>query len=111
MNRIDSIENLWQKCTGCMACVDACPTQCIVPIIAADSFKYSKIIDDSKCISCEKCYKVCPIENRSKNSHEQHLYAAKQRWKIYRKALNMNFVGSCCAMAGYAFKAVIKYRR
>lgn len=76
MNRIDSIENLWQKCTGCMACVDACPTQCIVPIIAADSFKYSKIIDDSKCISCEKCYKVCPIENRSKNSHEQHLYAA-----------------------------------
>jgi len=35
--------------------------------------------------------------------------AAKQRWKIYRQALDMNLISSCLAMAGYVFYGIRKY--
>ncbi len=75
MNRIDYISNLKQKCTGCMACVDACPADCIRQTVGADGFIYSAL-DSSKCISCGKCYAVCPIENHHKSEEIQHLFAA-----------------------------------
>ncbi len=50
-----------QDCTGCGACVDACPKNCI-------SFKKEglhdyPIIADS-CVKCGKCMSVCPILNK-----------------------------------------------
>lgn len=75
MKRIDYIPDLHEKCTGCMACVDACPTNCISSILGKDGFKYSAI-DTKKCVSCGKCYAVCPIEIHDKHNKEQHLYAA-----------------------------------
>ncbi len=75
MKRIDYISNLNEKCTGCMACVDVCPTNCISSILEKDGFKYSAI-DTAKCVSCGKCYSVCPIEAHDKHNDEQHLYAA-----------------------------------
>lgn len=75
MKRIDDIANLDEKCTGCMACVDACPTNCISSMIGKDGFKYSTI-NTSKCIACGKCYSVCPLEVHEKHNDEQHLYAA-----------------------------------
>lgn len=75
MKRIDSIEELNKKCTGCMACVDACPVKCVLPVEGKDGFKYSAI-DEEKCIKCGKCYGVCPIETHEKHHEEQHLFAA-----------------------------------
>lgn len=75
MGRIDSIEGLLQKCTGCMACVDACPKKCITSEEGKGGFKFTHI-DESECINCGKCYSVCPIETNKKHSEEQHLYAA-----------------------------------
>lgn len=75
MKRIDYIPDLYEKCTGCMACVDACPTNCISSILGKDGFKYSAI-DTTKCVSCGKCYSVCPLEVHEKHNNEQHLYAA-----------------------------------
>lgn len=37
--------------------------------------------------------------------------AAKQRWVIYRQALNLNFFQSSTAMLGYIFNAFKKYRK
>ena len=37
--------------------------------------------------------------------------AAQQRWKIYRKALDMNLIKSSTAMLGYMFNAFKKYRK
>lgn len=75
MKRIDCILELEHKCTGCMACVDACPTNCISSTVGTDGFKYS-IIDESKCVSCGKCYSVCPLVTQEKHREEQHLFAA-----------------------------------
>ena len=72
--RINQIQNLENKCTGCVACVDVCPAGCINKETCDDGFVYTKI-DENKCIDCGKCYKVCPIENNRKNSFEQSLYA------------------------------------
>lgn len=73
--RIDSIVDLGKKCTGCMACVDACPKKCVKSTTGAGGFRYS-VIDESVCVNCGKCYAVCPIENAHKHTEEQYLYAA-----------------------------------
>ncbi|MBE7047850.1 MAG: 4Fe-4S dicluster domain-containing protein [Ruminococcaceae bacterium] len=75
MKRIDDIKDLDKKCTGCMGCVDVCPTRCISQIIHRDSFMYSTI-DTARCVSCGKCYSVCPVETQEKHHEEQHLFAA-----------------------------------
>ena len=75
MKRIDEIENLMQKCTGCMACADACPTNCISAAVEKDGFRYT-VIDPAACIQCGKCYTVCPIETWEKHESEQQLFAA-----------------------------------
>ncbi len=78
MKRIDNISELQKKCTGCMACVDACPVNCVSPVVGEDGFKYCTV-ESSRCISCGKCYSVCPIEAQKKHSCEQHLFAAYSR--------------------------------
>jgi len=75
MKRIDYIEDIKKKCTGCMACVDVCSQKCISSVEEKDGFKYS-LINKEKCIGCGKCYSVCPIEKYQKQSGDQHLFAA-----------------------------------
>jgi len=42
-----------QKCTGCMECVEICPTG------AAQKFDDKAFIDKNKCIHCMCCHEVC----------------------------------------------------
>lgn len=44
-------------CTGCMACVDICPTEAVTIEPCVD--RYRPVIDRKKCIDCERCRKVC----------------------------------------------------
>ncbi len=96
--RIDNIDNLSQKCTGCMACVDICPKECIYKITGNDGFCYSSI-DYTECIGCGRCYDVCPIEKSEKNYNEQHLYAA------YSKDASVRNAGS----SGGIFEVLARY--
>ena len=52
------------KCCGCGVCVVACPIQAIEMIIDEEGFEYP-LVDMQKCIRCDKCNKVCPMENPS----------------------------------------------
>lgn len=48
-----------EECTGCMACYNICPKNCIT----MEYNKYGELqpkIDESKCIHCNLCRKVCP---------------------------------------------------
>lgn len=50
-----------QKCTGCYACQNICPKDCITLQENDEGFYYPNI-DADKCIQCTLCEKVCPIE-------------------------------------------------
>lgn len=50
-------ENL---CTGCMACFNACPKQCISFIEKGLGHLYP-YVDQTKCVDCKLCEKSCPI--------------------------------------------------
>lgn len=49
-------------CTGCTACVAACPVDCIKMVVDEEGFLYPE--SDSRCISCGKCQRVCPSRNQ-----------------------------------------------
>ncbi len=47
------------NCTGCMACVNACPKNCINIIENKKGFLYPEI-DRKECVNCGACVKACP---------------------------------------------------
>lgn len=50
------------NCTGCSACADACPKQCIT--MSYDKFGfYRPKINKKLCIHCNKCISICPANN------------------------------------------------
>lgn len=53
-------------CSGCMACVNVCKKNAIS--ICDDLKAYNAQIDETKCVNCELCKKVCPNENPLKKS-------------------------------------------
>ena len=48
-----------QNCCGCAACAQACPKQCIMMSSDNEGFLYPKV-DESVCINCGLCERVCP---------------------------------------------------
>lgn len=44
-------------CTGCMACVDACPKKAIK--ISDDLQAYNAVINTADCVECGICHKIC----------------------------------------------------
>ena len=67
------------NCTGCMACIDACPTKCIKPIEDEKGFLYPEV-QIEKCIHCKKCDTVCPIQKQNEILIEKALfYAARNK--------------------------------
>lgn len=47
------------KCTGCAACKDVCPKQCII-MQPDDLDALHPVVDESICINCGLCEKTCP---------------------------------------------------
>lgn len=56
-------------CTGCGACYNICPVQCIEMKVDEEGFNYP-IIEIEKCIDCRKCRDVCPMINSAKFYYE-----------------------------------------
>lgn len=54
------------QCSGCYACVDICPKNCISMICDGEGFKYPNV-DKEQCIRCGLCEKACPIINKNEN--------------------------------------------
>lgn len=63
-----------KHCCGCAACVDACKKHCISIIENQEGFRVPQI-DKSKCVSCGKCEKVCPVLNvNERENKDQKCY-------------------------------------
>lgn len=62
------------KCTGCCACMNSCPKDCI-------SMEYDEygilrpVIDNTKCVNCGACQKSCPVNNEMELRRPQKAYA------------------------------------
>ena len=56
-------------CTGCTACMNVCPTKAIVMKDDEKGFKYPQI-DQSKCIHCDRCRKICPVNSRKHDDED-----------------------------------------
>lgn len=65
----------FEKCTGCGACVQRCPNQCISWVQREFGFRYPQIDEDS-CVNCGLCEKVCPIDKALEAPAAQKAYAA-----------------------------------
>ena len=58
-----------EQCTGCGACVQICPKQCITMRPDSEGFRYP-FVDEQQCVNCKKCVDVCPV------SHAPTIHAA-----------------------------------
>jgi len=56
------INNQYEECVGCNACVQACPRSCIGMKINHEGFWYP-YIDESLCVNCGLCKEACPVNN------------------------------------------------
>ena len=65
----------YENCTGCGACVQRCPKQCISWATKEFDFRYPRV-DEATCINCGLCEKVCPIDKELKVPTAQKAYAA-----------------------------------
>ena len=74
-----------KECSGCTACIHACPKQCISMEQDNEGFYYP-VVDNTKCIECGLCEKTCPIEHpKHKNSDSPTVYAAYVKEVAQRK--------------------------
>ena len=64
-----------ELCTGCAACANSCPKQCIQMIADTEGFLRPRA-DVGKCISCGICQKACPVLHPAACNHETVAYAA-----------------------------------
>lgn len=68
----------YDECTGCAACLNVCPVNCITFKEDVEGF-LRPFINESKCIQCGKCVKTCPANgdnnfNYSKNDMKAYAY-------------------------------------
>ena len=54
-----------QNCCGCEVCANACPNDCIRFETDSEGFHYP-VVDESRCINCGKCIKVCQLTGLNK---------------------------------------------
>lgn len=62
-----------KKCTGCMACYNACNSSAIKIGYDKKGF-YNPIIDAKKCVNCHKCIKACPIDKNLKKEDSKKAF-------------------------------------
>ncbi|CRZ34636.1 coenzyme F420-reducing hydrogenase beta subunit [Herbinix hemicellulosilytica] len=58
---IENISGIGRNyCTGCLACINVCPAQCISVDYDSEGFFWPSI-NHKECIRCKKCTKVCQV--------------------------------------------------
>ena len=65
-------------CCGCEACVQRCPKRCISLHRDQEGFLYP-LVDESICINCGLCERVCPVINQGEPRKPLVTYAAKNQ--------------------------------
>mgnify|MGYP005789187539 FL=1 len=73
------------NCTGCHACVNICPANCIIMKESESGF-LNPMLNQSLCINCGKCEKICPVLHMPEINKETAAYAMKNCDESVRKS-------------------------
>ena len=65
MKEIPTLYKRIEECCGCTACCAICSKGAISMIEDEEGFEYPQI-DESKCVRCYLCLKVCPFKVESR---------------------------------------------
>lgn len=91
-----------ELCCGCTACVSACPTQCLQMVDNGEGFLIPSIKENSTCVDCGLCNKVCPVLNRKAEIKQlQTGYIVQNKDDQIRKESTSG--GAFSAIAQYVF--------
>lgn len=87
-------------CCGCCMCAGACPKNCIEMRMDDEGFVYP-CVDESSCVNCHLCEKVCPLINvrNDKSDFQQRGYIVQHKDPVVLSE----------STAGGAFTAIAKY--
>ena len=83
------------KCTGCGACMNICPTGCV----SMEPNRYGilhPVVNGIKCIECKKCIRICPSNNEATLLPAQKVYAS---WRKDEQQLKDSASGGIGAVA------------
>lgn len=81
-----------EECCGCTACYAICPQSAISMAEDEEGFEYPQI-DESKCVRCYQCIKVCPIKaslgrNERSNCEKRKIPTSDaDRWTAERRKM------------------------
>ncbi|MEW9094594.1 MAG: Coenzyme F420 hydrogenase/dehydrogenase, beta subunit C-terminal domain [Clostridiaceae bacterium] len=77
---MESIFSKKENCCGCSACYNTCPKQAISMKEDEEGFLYP-VIDQSLCVDCGKCTKVCPLIQSGNYKHNSipEFFVAKHK--------------------------------
>lgn len=88
-------------CTGCSACMAACPVDCITMQNDEEGFWYP--VSSEACIDCGKCEKVCPVlkHDKTANHYKQSAYACLSKDDdIWRRSASGGAFSEICLAWG-----------
>lgn len=67
------------ECTGCAACANACPLDCISMTLDTEGCEYPRV-NGAACVECGRCERACPIITPVEQRElEQHAYLVQHK--------------------------------
>ena len=91
------IEQIGTDCSGCSACANVCPNNCIHMEPDEEGFFYP-VISKADCVKCRRCDYVCPIVNTALAPSD----GFKKAWGAY----NVDSDTLRCSSSGGVFSAL-----
>ena len=98
-----------RDCSGCHACVNACPHNCIEMVADQEGFWYPHV-DGENCVECGACVRACPAQSARKipaGIRESEAYAAINRNDAERRGSSSGGVFSLLAKETIASGGVV----